>query len=51
MEEVGAGGPNTGNGLAIAYVFEILDWFSFLTPEQLVEPHDYLCKKWGANLL
>lgn len=42
---------NVATGLCIAYIFEILDWFQFLTPTMLVEPHDYMCKKWGANLL
>jgi len=51
IEEVGGLGPNTGNGLCIAYIFEILDWFSLLTPDQLVGPHDYLCMKWGGGLM
>jgi hypothetical protein len=43
--------PHFGNGYMDGYIFEILDWFSLLTPDQLVGPHDYLCNKWGAGAL
>lgn len=40
-----------GNGYMDGYLFEILDWFHVLTPDQLVGPHDYMCNKWGAGKL
>jgi hypothetical protein len=42
---------NIADGLCIAYIFEILDWFSLLSADQLVAPHDYLCNKWGGGLM
>jgi hypothetical protein len=43
--------PNFGNGYMDGYICEILDWFHTMSSDDLVEPHDYMCKKWGANLL
>lgn len=40
-----------GNGYMDGYIFEILDWFQYLTPEQLIGPHYYLRRKWGKGLL
>ncbi len=51
LQENGAFGPNTSNGWMDGYLFEVLDWFTFMTPDQLVGPHDYLCNRWGSGLM
>jgi hypothetical protein len=38
---------NFGDG----WLLEVLGWTSERTPDQLVEPHDYMCTRWGGGLM
>lgn len=40
-----------GAGFADGWIVEVLGWISEKTPDQLVEPHDYLCSKVGGGAM
>lgn len=51
LQENGGLGANSANGWMDGWIFEILDWFTFLTPAQLVPVHDYMRRKYGAGAM